>query len=85
MPTSPSAFSSSSAPAARCTTAISMTWIDGPKLAARCCFGEYAAVGYRFDDHWESLGHVEHASNANLCDGPNDGLHARGLMLGYQF
>jgi len=44
-----------------------------------------AAAGYRFDDHWNLSATVEHASNANLCDGPNDGLTRAGLMLGYQF
>ena len=58
---------------------------DGPKLGCRLLFREYAAAGYRFDDHWNLSATVEHASNANLCDGPNDGLTRAGLMLGYQF
>jgi lipid A 3-O-deacylase len=58
---------------------------DGPKLGCRLLFREYAAAGYRFDDHWNLSATVEHASNANLCDGPNDGLTRAGLMLGYTF
>lgn len=58
---------------------------DGPKLGCRLLFREYAAAGYRFDDHWNLSATVEHTSNANLCDGPNDGLTRAGLMLGYEF
>ncbi|MDX0997180.1 acyloxyacyl hydrolase [Sinorhizobium medicae] len=58
---------------------------EGPKLGCRLLFREYAAAGYRFDDHWNLSATVEHASNANLCDGPNDGLTRAGLMLGYEF
>ncbi|PST21768.1 acyloxyacyl hydrolase [Mesorhizobium plurifarium] len=58
---------------------------DGPKLGCRLLFREYAAAGYRFDDHWNLSATVEHASNANFCDGPNDGLTRAGLMLGYKF
>jgi hypothetical protein len=57
----------------------------GPKLGCRLLFREYAAAGYRFDDHWNVSATIEHASNAKLCDGPNDGLTRAGLMLGYKF
>ncbi|MBP1886598.1 acyloxyacyl hydrolase [Sinorhizobium mexicanum] len=58
---------------------------DGPKLGCRLLFREYAAAGYRFDDHWNLSATIEHSSNANLCDGPNDGLTRGGLTLGYRF
>ncbi|MDK1386634.1 acyloxyacyl hydrolase [Sinorhizobium sp. 8-89] len=58
---------------------------SGPKLGCRLLFREYAAAGYRFDDHWNLSATVEHASNADLCNGPNDGLTRAGLMLGYKF
>ncbi|MCA1405127.1 acyloxyacyl hydrolase [Ensifer sp. IC3342] len=58
---------------------------SGPKLGCRLLFREYAAVGYRFDEHWNLSATVEHASNANLCSRPNDGLTRAGLMLGYKF
>ncbi|AFL52594.1 lipid A 3-O-deacylase [Sinorhizobium fredii] len=58
---------------------------SGPKLGCRLMFREYAAAGFRFDDHWNLSATVEHSSNANLCNGPNDGLTRAGLMLGYKF
>ena len=58
---------------------------SGPKLGCRLLFREYAAAGFRFDGHWNLSATVEHASHANLCDGPNDGLTRAGLALGYTF
>lgn len=58
---------------------------SGPKLGCRLLFREYAAAGVRFDDHWNLSATVEHASHAELCDGPNDGLTRAGLALGYTF
>ncbi|WP_331374420.1 acyloxyacyl hydrolase [Sinorhizobium chiapasense] len=58
---------------------------SGPKLGCRLLFREYAAAGYRFDDHWNLSATLEHASNADVCNGPNDGLTRAGLMLGYKF
>ncbi len=58
---------------------------SGPKLGCRLLFREYAAAGFRFDDHWNLSASVEHSSNAKLCDSPNDGLTRAGLMLGYKF
>ncbi|WP_141690434.1 MULTISPECIES: acyloxyacyl hydrolase [unclassified Ensifer] len=57
----------------------------GPKLGCRLLFREYAAAGLRFDEHWNLSATVEHASHAELCDGPNDGLTRAGLALGYKF
>ncbi|MEI2299801.1 acyloxyacyl hydrolase [Ensifer sp. MJa1] len=58
---------------------------DGPQLGCRFLFREYAAAGVRLDDHWNVSATVEHASHANLCDGPNSGLTCAGLALGYKF
>ena len=58
---------------------------SGPKLGCRLMFREYAAAGFRFDDHWNLSANLEHSSNADLCNGPNDGLTRAGLMLGYKF
>ncbi|HEV7309118.1 acyloxyacyl hydrolase [Ensifer sp.] len=58
---------------------------DGPQLGCRVLFREYAATGVRLDEHWNVSATVEHASHANLCDGPNNGLTRAGLALGYKF
>lgn len=58
---------------------------SGPKLGCRFLFREYAAAGYRLDEHWNISATIEHASHANLCDGPNNGLSRAGLALGYKF
>ncbi|OCP03424.1 MULTISPECIES: acyloxyacyl hydrolase [unclassified Ensifer] len=58
---------------------------SGPQLGCRFLFREYAAAGYRLDEHWNVAATVEHASHANLCDGPNNGLTHAGLALGYKF
>lgn len=58
---------------------------SGPKLGCRLLFREYAAAGVRFGEHWNLSATVEHASHAELCDGPNDGFTRAGLALGYTF
>lgn len=58
---------------------------SGPQLGCRFLFREYAAAGVRLDEHWNVSASVEHASHANLCDGPNNGLTRAGLALGYTF
>ena len=58
---------------------------DGAKLGCRALFREYAALGYRLDQHWSLMAQISHASHADLCDGPNDGLTRAGLMVGYKF
>lgn len=57
----------------------------GAEFGCRALFHEYAAIGYRFDNNWNISTQIEHASHANLCDGPNDGLTRVGLMVGYKF
>lgn len=57
----------------------------GAQLGCRFLFREYAALGYRINQNWNVSTQIEHASHANLCDGPNDGLTRVGLMLGYKF
>lgn len=57
----------------------------GAEFGCRVLFHEYAAIGYRFDNNWNISTQIEHASHANLCDGPNDGLTRVGLMVGYRF
>ncbi|MEI3851774.1 MULTISPECIES: acyloxyacyl hydrolase [Ensifer] len=58
---------------------------SGPQLGCRFLFREYAVAGVRLDEHWNVSASVEHASHANLCDGPNNGLTRAGLALGYKF
>jgi hypothetical protein len=58
---------------------------DEPKLGCRFLFREQVALGYRVSDNWQLLATADHASHANLCDGPNDGLSRAGLSLGYKF
>lgn len=58
---------------------------QGAKMGCRALFREYAALGYRFDQHWSLMAQISHASHADLCDGPNDGLTRAGLMVGYKF
>jgi hypothetical protein len=31
------------------------------------------------------MAEIAHSSNANLCDGPNDGMTRAGLQVGYKF
>ncbi|MDH7805379.1 acyloxyacyl hydrolase [Agrobacterium tumefaciens] len=57
----------------------------GAEFGCRVLFHEYAAIGYRFNSNWNISTQIEHASHANLCDGPNDGLTRVGLMVGYKF
>ncbi len=58
---------------------------DGPDLGCRVLFHEYLGAGYRFDSNWNVMAQLAHSSNANLCDGPNDGMTRAGLMVGYKF
>ncbi|CUX12603.1 MULTISPECIES: acyloxyacyl hydrolase [Agrobacterium] len=57
----------------------------GAEFGCHLLFHEYAAIGYRFNSNWNISTQIEHASHANLCDGPNDGLTRVGLMVGYKF
>ncbi|MCZ7851047.1 acyloxyacyl hydrolase [Agrobacterium salinitolerans] len=57
----------------------------GAEFGCHLLFHEYAAIGYRFDNSWNISTQIEHASHANLCDGPNDGLTRVGLIVGYKF
>ena len=58
---------------------------DGPKLGCRALFHEYAAAGFNVTERWSVIGHIEHSSHADLCDGPNNGLTRGGVMVGYKF
>lgn len=58
---------------------------DGPELGCRFLFREYVGAGYRFDLHWSVIAQVAHASHANLCDGPNNGMTRAGVQVGYKF
>lgn len=58
---------------------------DGPNLGCHFLFREYVGVGYRLDAHWNVVGQVAHASHANLCDGPNNGMTRAGIQVGYKF
>lgn len=57
----------------------------GPALGCRLLFREYAAAGLNLDDHWRVLAQIAHSSDANLCDGPNDGMTRAGILVGYKF
>ena len=58
---------------------------DGPDLGCRVLFHEYLGAGYHFDSNWSLMAQLAHSSNANLCDGPNDGMTRAGLLVGYKF
>ncbi|CCM75806.1 acyloxyacyl hydrolase [Rhizobium mesoamericanum] len=58
---------------------------DGPNLGCRFLFREYLGAGYRFDQHWNVIAQLAHASHANLCDGPNNGMTRAGIQIGYKF
>ena len=58
---------------------------DGPDLGCRVLFHEYVGAGYRFTGNWNVMAQLAHSSNANLCDGPNDGMTRAGLLVGYKF
>ncbi|MDX3926192.1 MAG: acyloxyacyl hydrolase [Shinella sp.] len=58
---------------------------DRPRLGCRVLFREHAALGYRVTEHVQILATIDHSSNADLCDGPNDGLTQAGLSVGYKF
>jgi lipid A 3-O-deacylase len=57
----------------------------GPRLGCRLLFREHAALGVKVTENVNVLATVDHSSNANLCDGPNDGLTHAGLALGVKF
>lgn len=40
---------------------------SGPKLGCRLLFREYAAAGFRFDEHWNLSATVEHALMPNFA------------------
>ncbi|TCL73556.1 acyloxyacyl hydrolase [Rhizobium sp. BK251] len=58
---------------------------DGPELGCRALFREYLGAGFKLDNKWRVMAQVAHSSNANLCDGPNDGMTRAGVLLGYKF
>lgn len=57
----------------------------GPRLGCRLLFREHAALGLAVTENVNMLATIDHSSNANLCDGPNDGLTHAGLALGVKF
>lgn len=58
---------------------------DSPRVGCRALFHEYVGAGYEFDPHWSLMAQVAHASHADLCDGPNEGMTRAGLLVGYKF
>jgi lipid A 3-O-deacylase len=58
---------------------------NGPRLGCRALFHEYAALGINMAANLTATAQIEHASHANLCDGPNEGLTRAGLLVGYRF
>jgi hypothetical protein len=58
---------------------------DGPRLGCRLLFREQVALGMRITDTVSLMATADHASHANICDGPNDGLTHAGLAIGVKF
>ena len=58
---------------------------DGPDLGSRLLFREYLAAGINLQDGWRVVAQVSHASNAGICDGPNDGMTRAGVLMAYKF
>lgn len=57
----------------------------GPLLGCRFLFREHAALGMRVTETVNVMATVDHSSNANLCNGPNDGITHAGLSVGVKF
>lgn len=58
---------------------------DGPLLGCRLLFRENIALGVKVTDNVSLIATADHSSNANLCDGPNDGITHVGLAVGVKF
>ena len=57
----------------------------GPLLGCRFLFREHAALGVRVSETVNVMATIDHSSNANLCNGPNDGITHAGLAVGVRF
>jgi lipid A 3-O-deacylase len=57
---------------------------EGKQLGCSLLFREAAGLGYRFADNHEIALHLDHISNANLCE-HNAGLETLGVRYGYRF
>jgi len=57
----------------------------GPLLGCRFLFREHAALGMHVSENVSVMATIDHSSNANLCNGPNDGLTHAGLAIGVRF
>ncbi|MDI7863318.1 acyloxyacyl hydrolase [Rhizobiaceae bacterium n13] len=58
---------------------------NGPDLGSRLLFREYLAAGINLQDGWRLVAQVAHASNASICDGPNEGMTRAGVLVAYKF
>ncbi len=58
--------------------------LDRKELGCRLLFRESFYLGYRFDEHHNMQFHLDHISNAKLCD-TNEGLDNFGVRYGYRF
>jgi lipid A 3-O-deacylase len=58
--------------------------LDRKELGCRLLFRESFYLGYRFTDHHNVQLHLDHISNAKLCD-TNEGLDNFGIRYGYLF
>ncbi|MEQ8710427.1 MAG: acyloxyacyl hydrolase [Rhodospirillales bacterium] len=57
---------------------------DRKELGCRLLFRESFFLGYRFNEHHNVQLHLDHISNAKLCD-TNEGLDNFGIRYGYLF
>ncbi len=57
---------------------------DRKELGCRLLFRESFFLGYRFNEHHNVQLHLDHISNAKLCDA-NEGLDNFGIRYGYLF
>ncbi|MCJ8151782.1 acyloxyacyl hydrolase [Shinella sedimenti] len=58
---------------------------NGPRLGCRFLFREHVALGVKVTETVSVMATADHSSNANLCDGPNDGITHAGLAIGVKF
>jgi len=57
---------------------------DRHSLGCRVLFHLQGDLGAELGDNWRLMAHIDHISNADLCD-RNEGLTNIGLRLGYHF
>ena len=58
---------------------------DRVNTGCRFDFRESGGFGYQFNEHWDFIANVEHASHASFCTHINPGLTQVGARIGYRF